>query len=785
MKKIGLITFWDYNYGSSLQCYATKTILDSLGYRCELIEECKKGKIQKVKNSVRKIFVFSLKAIRYPNFVKTYIEMKKNAKAAKELLSPETRKRIHFFGRTVLQPKLISKKALEKLGEKDEYKAFITGSDQVWGGSFIDPTYGNFLEFAPEYKRIAYAASFGGDDIADYNLNKYTKGIKGINKISVREESGKRIIQELLNIEVEVMPDPTVLLSTLEWKAFAKNIKKIEEPYVLIHFLDRINETTVKIIKQFSIEHNMKILSVGWMHDEIQDIENFKFIDGDPREYISLIDGASYIFTDSFHTTLFSLRFKKQFFTIPRCYVHKTSQSTRITNLLKNCNCLSRYIDFDIDDINVLPSEAVDCTKYFDEEKIKGINFIKSAISEIDKSEEESKIPNLKKNDECCGCGVCAEKCPKNAIVMKYNDFGYCLPKVDERKCIKCNVCEKVCYTEINQDKYEKKAYISYSKNKDLFNKAASGGIFATIAKNFIEQGGVVYGATIQRKKNKFKVLHDSAESIEELYPLLNSKYVQSDITGVLRKIKIELQDNRKVLFCGTSCQVDALYRYLSCKPENLFTMDLICHGVPGEKLFSDYLQFVEKSKKSKIIDISFRKKINRESQYVEEIEFQNNIKTEKNSMQSPYYKMFFNCDSYREHCYNCEFASIQKPADITLGDYYEAKKDYPYLFEKNGKLENVGTISCMIIHNKNGEELLEQCSHELELINAEINTIQNSHDQLCSPSIEGTKRDIYLKLYKQSGFKGIYRYEAVQKIILFLPSKAKQIIKRICKCKR
>lgn len=785
MKKIGLITFWDYNYGSSLQCYATKSIIDSFGYHCELLEECKRGKIQKVKNSVRKIFAFSSKAIRYPNFAKTYIEMKKNAKVAKELLSPETRKRIHFFGRTVLQPRLLSKKELEKLGKKDEYKAFITGSDQVWGGSFIDPTYGNFLEFAPKNKRIAYAASFGCNDIADYNLNKYTKGIKEIDKISVREESGKRIIQDLLNIEVDVMPDPTVLLSVSEWEKFAKDIKKIKEPYVLIHFLDRINESTVKIIKQFAIEHNMKVISVGWMHDEIQDIENFEFIDGDPREYISLIDGANYIFTDSFHTTLFSLRFKKQFFTIPRCYVHKTSQSTRITNLLKNCNCLNRYIDFDIDDTNDFPAEVVDCTQYFEEERIKGINFIRCAISEIDKSEEESIIPNLKKNDECCGCGACAVKCPKNAIVMKYNDFGYYLPEVDENKCVKCKVCEKVCYTEITQEKYEKKAYISYSKNTDLFNKAASGGVFATIAKKFIEQGGVVYGATIQREKNQFKVIHDSAESIEELYPLLNSKYVQSDITGVLRKIKIELQNNRKVLFCGTSCQVDALYRYLSCKPENLYTIDLICHGVSGEKLFSDYLQFMEKSKKSKIIDISFRKKINRESQYVEEIKFQNNTKTEKNSMQSPYYKMFFNCDSYREHCYNCEFASIQKPADITLGDYYEAKKDYPDLFKKDGKLENVGTISCIILHNKNGEELLDWCSYELELIDAEINTVQNSHDQLCSPSIEGIKRDKYLNLYKKFGFKGIYGYETVQKIILFLPFKAKQMINVICKYKR
>src|SRR5699024_3680826 len=118
----------------------------------------------------------------------------------------------------------LTRKTLKRIGNSDDYVAFITGSDQVWGGHFVEQTYGNFLEFAPKKKRISYAASFGSNKIANYNVSKYRKGVNGIKSISVREDAGVEVIKQLTGQEVVKMPDPTILLSIDEWLDFSSCI---------------------------------------------------------------------------------------------------------------------------------------------------------------------------------------------------------------------------------------------------------------------------------------------------------------------------------------------------------------------------------------------------------------------------------------------------------------------------------------------------------------------------------------------------------------------------------
>lgn len=91
---------------------------------------------------------------------------------------------------------------------------------------------------------------------------------------------------------------------------------------------------------------------------------------------------------------------------------------------------------------------------------------------------------------------------------------------------------------------------------------------------------------------------------------------------------------------------------------------------------------------------------------YVEHILYENGYETLKSVDKSEYYRLFFSEDSYRQNCYNCEYASVNKPADITVGDYFECKKDYPYLFENNGPLSNAKSLSCCIIHTEKGLQL-------------------------------------------------------------------------------
>lgn len=778
MKTIGLVTFWDNNYGSALQCYALKKIITSFGYRCNLLEERHTSKSVRFIHLIKKPIYILFKSVRYPQFLKAYIELRHHAHVANNALSEKSCKYIHFFGITELQPKELSRKALKKLGKDERYIAFITGSDQVWGGHFVEPTYGNFLEFAPKLKRISYAASFGSEFVANYNLSKYRSGINGIDRVSVREESGKKIVKELTGKSAVIMPDPTILVSVNEWKKFSENIVCESDPFVLVHFLDRMSENAVSIVKLIAKEMKLKIVCVGWKREEILSVKNSNFIDGGPREYIALISKATYICTDSFHTTLFALRFKKQFYTFPRCYSHRFHQTGRITNLLKNVGYLNRYIINKINYLHELPVSEIDCSHYFELQRDLGIEYLKDSISNL--YDEIVPRPNLKEEDECCGCGVCTEKCPQHAIHMIYTEKGYSVPVIDEKMCVSCCICEKYCRKQIHYSNGKKEAYIAYSKDEILLKHSASGGVFSSIAKQFIMQGGFVYGARMRHNADEMYVEHCCASNMNQLYPLLQSKYVQSNAVVCFKEISDRLIKNQLVLFSGTSCQIDALYRYLGKKYDNLYTIDLICHGVPGEKFFSDYVKYLEDKYGDSVVSFSFRKKKEGKIEYCQCVKYQSGQVRKTSVEKSDYYKLFFSEDSYRENCYNCNYASIYKPADITVGDYFECEKDYPQLFEEGEILTDVNGISCLICHNKKGEELLSIYGNDLNLIPADMGKIQSSHNNLCFPSQYTDMREKIMGLYKKGGFKKVHRYNRYIDCMYFIPRLTKKLLKRV-----
>lgn len=778
MKAVGLVTFWDGNYGSSLQCYAMKKAISSLGYRCDLIEEKHTGITEKYTRMLKKLIRIPFKTLIYPEFAKSYLEFRKHARCSNKALSLKSRQEIHFFGIIELQPKELSRNLLKQIGHSKEYIAFITGSDQVWGGNYVEPTYGNFLEFAPKSKRIAYAVSFGSNTISRYNLTRYKKGIRGIAHLSVREEGGVRLIKEVTGQKAVRMPDPTILTSDDEWKEFSVGVPKQKQPYVLVHFLDSLSENTIKVIRIIAEKFGLKILCIGWNRNEIMELKNASFVDGGPREYVSLIQNAAFICTDSFHTTLFSLRFQKQFYTFPRNYVHRYHQTDRIIDLLRDTQYSHRFIEDEIANYDDLPHDKINCLEYFKEQRLKGMSFLETTLKNTVKIENSK--PNLKDDNECSGCGVCEEKCPQNAIKMQTTREGYTLPSVDRNKCISCGICETFCRKKIKYEKFEKKAYIAYSKDRILLDKSASGGVFSSIAKRIILNDGVAYGAAFCRRDGKLIVDHQCATTLDELDPLLKSKYVQSNIISCFKQIQERLNASQTILFSGTSCQIDALYRYLDKKYDNLYTLDLICHGVPGGQFFDDYIKYLEKKNHSTVKNFSFREKIEGKIEFVEHILYENGYETLKSVDKSEYYRLFFSEDSYRQNCYNCEYASVNKPADITVGDYFECKKDYPYLFENNGPLSNAKSLSCCIIHTEKGLQLLQQYGSQLVLIPADLKKVQISHSNLCYPSKPTDKRERMMRLYQKGGFESIHRYNVLMDSFFFLPKCAKKVLKRL-----
>lgn len=339
--------------------------------------------------------------------------------------------------------------------------------------------------------------------------------------------------------------------------------------------------------------------------------------------------------------------------------------------------------------------------------------------------------------NKCTGCFACYNICPKSAIEMKEDKIGSIMPHIDEKKCIKCNLCKKVCQYYNNEDFHSpQKGFAAIAKDEFTYKTTTSGGIATVISNNIIKQKGVVYGTGLE--DGKIKVIR--IEKDKDLNKIKGSKYVHSYVENSYRKIKKDLELGLKVLFIGTPCQINGLQLFLRKKYENLYTIDLICHGVPTQKFLYD-----EKKSKSKrdipIKFISFRN----ENGYEIKIEDEFSTRIEKD-YNNRYYYAFLNAIIYRENCYDCKYAKNKRCGDITLGDFWGLKTEL--LFEhKKG-------VNCVLVNTDKGIELFNDIKHDIYYKETGLEEIIAGNDQLRKPSEKHKKRDLFLKYYLKKGYK-------------------------------
>jgi coenzyme F420-reducing hydrogenase beta subunit len=218
------------------------------------------------------------------------------------------------------------------------------------------------------------------------------------------------------------------------------------------------------------------------------------------------------------------------------------------------------------------------------------------------------------------------------------------------------------------------------------------------------------------------------------------------------------------VLFGGTSCQVNALYSYLlGTNTEKLFTIDLICHGVPSVDFFNEYVRHLEEKLNGIISNIKFRTKKGKGIRYELSFSLKREGKCEERAVTIPlkkssYYRMFMGAESYQQACYSCPYASKEKPADITAGDYFEIRDDYPELLDSPNNLNIDMGVSSVIVHNEKGLRLLDQIKDQLYCKEVDLEKVIRSHSQLQRPSAYN-KRYKLLEIYKKKGFVGLDRY--------------------------
>ena len=305
---------------------------------------------------------------------------------------------------------------------------------------------------------------------------------------------------------------------------------------------------------------------------------------------------------------------------------------------------------------------------------------------------------------QCSGCYACANACPKDAIAMEEDKEGFSYPIINPGLCIECGACDRACPKLANRSQESMAGidsmphtYAVISNHSLERQKSSSGGFFRLLAEQVIRQGGFVYGSAFNEK---WEVCHVGVDNLSDLGRLQGSKYVQSRIGLVYRDIKKQLATGRLVLFSGTPCQCEGLYGYLGIKYDNLFVVDLICHGVPSPLVWKHYIQYVCKLKKStEISRISFRSKNLSWERYLLEFTFVNSSKYQ-NDLHTDIYMRGFLQDLYlRKSCYRCTCRKLHRISDITLADFWGIKDVLPSMYDGKG-------TSLVLIQSPKGERM-------------------------------------------------------------------------------
>lgn len=309
------------------------------------------------------------------------------------------------------------------------------------------------------------------------------------------------------------------------------------------------------------------------------------------------------------------------------------------------------------------------------------------------------------KQSECFGCGACYNICPHQAIRYTADDCGFYQPVIDDRLCIECGLCLESCPVQSQVFHDMRYVYAVSLKDNHIKKNSSSGGAFYWIASYFIENGGVVYGATFD--SNDRCVKHIRVESKEQLSRLQNSKYVQSYIGDTYLQAKNDLVNDRLVLFSGTPCQIAGINAFLGHPYEKLFTCDILCYGVPSPLVLEKYLDEIVGNRH--IVSLNMRDKTKGWTQYSMRISM-NGQDYIKGKYEDLYHLGFQSHLFYRDSCYSCKFRRKERTGDFTCGDFWSFKES----FKRRSIRNNETGISFVTVNTKKAETIFALLDKEL-----------------------------------------------------------------------
>lgn len=330
--------------------------------------------------------------------------------------------------------------------------------------------------------------------------------------------------------------------------------------------------------------------------------------------------------------------------------------------------------------------------------------------------------------EKCTGCGACVQRCPKRCISWTQREFGFRYPQIDKDACVNCGQCEKVCpIDKALEVSAEQKAYAAVHKDDEVLAKSTSGGAFTAIADAVFAQGGIVYGAAML---DGMQVKHIRTSGKDDFEGLRSSKYLQSDTGTTYQMVEQDLKQGKTVLYSGTPCQIDGLKNFLVKDYENLYTVDIVCHGVGSQAYFDKYMDYA-RERYGKIKALRFRSKeyagwscggvvvVVDSSDCLKKIPYRD--------FDNYYYSYFLSGDIYRKSCYSCKYANTNRVGDFTLGDYWGVEALNLPLQTENG-------CSLLLVNNRHAMQLLDEIE-SLDRVETTVEQAAHCNKQLNAPS--------------------------------------------------
>lgn len=688
--KTGLVTFYHiHHYGALLQAAATERAVESLGGQCEIIDYYvnQNNDLFRKPTGVGSAAADAHTALHYRPLKARYQRFEQFAK-------DHLRISAHRF------------ESLEELRSAQlPYDLILSGSDQIWNpkifpdGQFDPVFFGAFSQ----RRKIAYAPSFGVPRIPEGMEEELRGYLKQFSHISVRERQGQAIVRDITGQEVPVVLDPTLLLTREQWSAMAAP-PDLSGGYILCYCISRPG-ALAPYIHQLAERTGLPVVQLCGIRQRVHPRARC-VLDAGPAEFLGLFQHASYVCTNSFHGTVFSVQFQKPFFTAVAPGELAEPESSRTFSILSRLGLADRIIGKgDTAELDgTVDWAAVD--RRLCGARQSSLDYLRAALTgepcEAAPPAGEPAAdgaPVLADHTHCTGCGACASGCPKDAISMERDKEGFAYPVADLEKCVHCGHCTAICPILREREPHPlPAAYAAWNRDEGVRKDSTSGGAFTALADYVLEGGGVVFGAAFDGRQH---LRHVACFRKEDLWRLRGAKYVQSDLGETFREVRTALE-SRTVLFSGTPCQVDGLYRYLGCRPENLITCDLVCHGVPSPGVWEDMARAIERRKRQGLQAVRFRNKVTgwKDSHFT--VVYDDGSVDSAPLFRTEYGRAFGRALFLRPSCHHCAYTNLNRPGDFTLGDFWGLRPDELPDQQERG-------INLLLVNTAHGSHIFDQ----------------------------------------------------------------------------